>query len=102
MLQLWGFWSFIVSTAPTTIEGIEEDSLRFNLHRDRIRDSVARQSNTNSSSFYPGFDEKTPKIDPQPLVGTPCTITATYNNCPLIRFAGFSATGTSLVNSFDP
>ena len=56
---------------------------RSNLHRDRIRDSVARQSNTNSSSFYPGFDEKTPKIDPQPLVGTPCTITATYNNCPL-------------------
>ena len=71
---------------------------RSNLHRDRIRDSVARQSNTNSSSFYPGFDEKTPKIDPQPLVGTPCTITATYNNCPLDVLLD-SGAGTSLVNA---
>ena len=71
---------------------------RSNLHRDRIRDSVARQSNTNSSSFYPGFDEKIPKIDPQPLVGTPCTITATYNNCPLDVLLD-SGAGTSLVNA---
>ena len=71
---------------------------RSNLHRDRIRDSVARQSNTNSSSFYPGFDEKTPKIDPQPLVGTPCTITAMYNNCPLDVLLD-SGAGTSLVNA---
>ena len=71
---------------------------RSNLHRDRIRDSVARQSNTTSSSFYPGFDEKTPKIDPQPLVGTPCTITATYNNCPLDVLLD-SGAGTSLVNA---
>ena len=71
---------------------------RSNLHRDRIRDSVARQSNTNSSSFYPGFDKKTPKIDPQPLVGTPCTITATYNNCPLDVLLD-SGAGTSLVNA---
>ena len=71
---------------------------RSNLHRDRIRDSVARQSNTNSSSFYPGSDEKTPKIDPQPLVGTPCTITATYNNCPLDVLLD-SGAGTSLVNA---
>ena len=55
---------------------------RSNLHSNRSRDSVSRQSNTNSSSFYPGFDKKIPKIDPQPLVGTPCTITATYNDYP--------------------
>ena len=71
---------------------------RSNLHSNRNRDSVSRQSNTNSSSFYPGFDKKIPKIDPQPLVGTPCTITATYNDCPLDVLLR-SGTGTSLVNA---
>ena len=71
---------------------------RSNLHSNRSRDSVSRQSNTNSSSFYPGFDKKIPKIDPQPLVGTPCTITATYNDCPLDVLLD-SGAGTSLVNA---
>ena len=71
---------------------------RSNLHSNRNRDSVSRQSNTNSSSFYPGFDKKVPKIDPQPLVGTPCTITATYNDCPLDVLLD-SGAGTSLVNA---
>ena len=71
---------------------------RSNLHNDRNRDSVSRQSNTHSSSFYPGFDKKIPKIDPQPLVGTPCTITATYNDCPLDVLLD-SGAGTSLVNA---
>ena len=71
---------------------------RSNLHRDRNRESVARQSNANSSSLYPGFDEKTPKIDPQPLVGTPCTITATYNDCPLDVLLD-SGTRTSLISA---
>ena len=71
---------------------------RSNLHSNRNRDSVSRQSNTNSSSFYPGFDKKVPNIDPQPLVGTPCTITATYNDCPLDVLLD-SGAGTSLVNA---
>ena len=71
---------------------------RSNLHSNRNRDSVSRQSNTHSSSFYPGFDKKVPKIDPQPLVGTPCTITATYNDCPLDVLLD-SGAGTSLVNA---
>ena len=71
---------------------------RSNLHGNRNRDSVSRQSNAHSSSFYPGFDKKIPKIDPQPLVGTPCTITATYNDCPLDVLLD-SGAGTSLVNA---
>ena len=71
---------------------------RSSLHSNRNRDSVSRQSNTHSSSFYPGSDKKVPKIDPQPLVGTPCTITATYNDCPLDVLLD-SGAGTSLVNA---
>ena len=71
---------------------------RSNLHSNRNRDSVSRQSNAHSSSFYPGSDKKVPKIDPQPLVGTPCTITATYNDCPLDVLLD-SGAGTSLVNA---
>ena len=71
---------------------------RSNLRGDRNRDSVSRQSNANSSSFYPGFDEKTSKIDPQPLVGTPCSITATYNDCPLDVLLD-SGTRTSLISA---